>query len=196
MGVTVRDGGDSNGRLLYIMHCLESLSGAYPSLLRSICGGYFMEQEKAKDIAQVSSTENLQAQLTEYKVYEHPLLPKKIIKIGFCWPAIIIGPAYLLYRRLWIPVVIWIVAILLAHYLDVQFVVKCDNCNYISPEDQSTIDNVFNGALFIGIVVLGIITNSLWEKDLINRGYITTKSLRARSMDDALAIIEREKNSP
>jgi hypothetical protein len=156
-----------------------------------------MEKEKTNQkIEQVSNAEVIQPPLTEYRVYEHPLLPKRVVKIGFCWPAIIVGPAYLIYRRLWEVLVVWIVAMVLVRYLDIQFVINCDNCTYISHEDQSTIDNIFGGAVFVGLVLLGNLTNSFWEKDLINRGYLLTKSLRARSMDDALATLEREKLRP
>lgn len=48
--------------------------------------------------------------------------------------------------------------------------------------------------MFSGLLILGIYTNRLWEADLLNRGYTVTTILRARSMDDALAALEREKN--
>ena len=133
----------------------------------------------------------------EYKVYEHPLLPKRIVKIGVCWLALIVGPAYLIYRRLWVPVVVWIVAIGLVRYLAFISFQICDgygnNC-YLDADGKTTVEQFSEGAIFVGLVLLLFMTNSIWEKDLINRGYSMTKSLRARSMDDALAILEREKN--
>lgn len=138
---------------------------------------------------------------SEYRVYEHPLLPKRIVKIGVCWPALIVGPAYLIYRRLWVSFIVWVVAIGLIRYLaSLMFQTEiCDvfgkNC-MIDPELYSAgmpkIEQMFEGAIFIGLLLLWFFTNEIWEKDLINRGYTMTKSLRARSMDDALAILVRE----
>lgn len=136
----------------------------------------------------------------EYRVYEHPLLPKRIVKIGVCWPALIIGPAYLIYRRLWVSIVIWMVAIGLVRYMaGLIFQTEiCDvfgmNC-FVDAElyltEMPKIELMFEGAIFIGLLLLWFFTNYIWEKDLINRGYTMTKSLRARSMDDALAILAR-----
>ena len=134
---------------------------------------------------------------TEYRVYDHPLLPRRIVKRGFCWPALIIGPAYLLYRRLWVASTLWLVAMLIARYFIAQIFVNCDiggqNC-YYAPEDQSSMDGWVGFVMFSCLLIIGLDTNRLWEADLLNRGYTVTTILRARSMDDALAILEREKN--
>ena len=140
----------------------------------------------------------------EYKVYEHPLLPKRIVKIGVCWPALIIGPAYLIYKRLWVSIIVLVLAIVLVRYLSSLMLQTevCDmsgnNCGHINPDElynerMSTIELIVEGALFMSLLWLWFFANSIWEKDLNNRGYTMTKSLRARSMDDALAILEREK---
>ena len=139
----------------------------------------------------------------EYRVYEHPLLPRRIVKIGFCWPALIVGPAYLIYKRLWVSVVVWMVAIGLVLYL-ANDMFQTEICNgedtycQIDPqlysENMPKIKRMIEGAVIIGLILLGFFTNSIWEKDLINRGYNMIKSIRARSMDDALAILKREEN--
>jgi len=139
-----------------------------------------------------------QDELTEYRVYEHPLLPKRIVKHGFCWPVLFVGPAYLIYRRLWAAVVIWLVAIVLVRYLVLWMHPNCTSdyigvCYFFTADLSATVENMTVVAMAIGLLLLGIATNKLWENDLIKRGHIMIKSLRARSMDDALAIIEREK---
>lgn len=150
-------------------------------------------EEGSKD--QDRDTASVQDERTEYRVYEHPLLPKRVVKIGFCWPALLIGPAYLIYRKLWVRFVISIVAIGIARFLAIQFTEICDylgqNCH--RPIDESQLDLLSLGALIAWQVMLGLITNWDWEKDLQKRGYVLTKSVRARSADDALAILEREK---
>jgi hypothetical protein len=132
----------------------------------------------------------------EYKVYEHPLLPKRIVKIGVCWPALIVGPAYLIYRRLWGSIIVWILAIVLVRYWAFTSFQICNiygNECYFDADGKTTVEQISEGAIFVGLLLLLFITNSIWEKDLNKRGYTMTKSLRARSMDDALAILEREK---
>jgi hypothetical protein len=133
---------------------------------------------------------------------KHPLLPKRIVKIGVSWPALIVGPAYLIYRRLWKSIFVWVLAIVLVRYL-AGLMVQTEICDYqgnnctIDPviynAGMSTIGQIVDGALFMSLLLLWLFTNSIWEKDLNNRGYTMTKSLRARSMDDAMAILEREK---
>lgn len=145
--------------------------------------GNIVEQEKENN-------------LTEFRIYEHPLLPKRLVKRGFCWPALIVGPAYLIYRRLWIQLVVWIAAIFLIRYFTIQSFQVCDvwgrNCS-IGEADIDTVKIISDGAFFVGMFVIGDFTNSFWEEDLIKRGYILTKSIHARSLDEARAIIAREK---
>lgn len=153
--------------------------------------GSVMEKNLNKNGEQINNNNSLY-ELDEYRVYEHPLLPNKIVKKGYSWPALIIGPVYLIYRQLWVPAFIWFVSIVVVRILSIYGVPECDNCP-IKQNDMNTIDQISALATFFGLGTLWFFTNDLWEKDLINRGYIMTKSLRARSMDDARAIIEREK---
>lgn len=141
-----------------------------------------MEQEY-KNKPQESSAGVVREGLTEYRVYEHPLLPKRIVRIGLCWPALLVGPAYLIYRRLWVPLSIWIVFSLVVGYLASQM------------SDALEADTAYGICLLIASIILWIDSNDFWEKDLTRRGYRVMKSLQARSMDEALAILERERLS-
>lgn len=155
-------------------------------------GEIVLEQEKAnqEEGATTSDANIAQDGLTEYRVYEHPILPKRIVKLGFCWPALIVGPAYLIYRRLWMPLVVWVVVIVLIRYFAIS-----EYPTYMYPgNDADTVEQISTGSMLLGLLLLWGNTNYLWEADLKNRGYVMTKSLRARSIDDALAIIEREKS--
>jgi hypothetical protein len=148
-----------------------------------------MEQESSR----IEAT--TQHKTTEYIVYEHPLLARQIVKRGFCWPALIIGPAYLLYRRLWVLTIAWAILSFIARYLTLQSYQQCDEyrgCS-ISSWDQTEYEFVIIGISIAIQIGLGFATNSDWEKDLIKRGYLKNKSINARSMDEVLAIIEREK---
>ncbi|HZW87211.1 MAG TPA: DUF2628 domain-containing protein [Gallionella sp.] len=155
-----------------------------------------MEQEKENQEKGVttSNANVVQDELTEYRVYEHPLLPKRIVKIGFCWPAFIVGPAYLLYRKLWVWTAVWIVTMWIVQYGAISNFQDCGTYGCRIPADNQTALEAINaGITFIALIIPGYFTNDLWKDDLIKRGYVMTKFLRARSMDDARAIIEREK---
>lgn len=147
-----------------------------------------------------TSIETTPHKTTEYTIYEHPLLPPRIVKQGFCWPALIVGPVYLLYRRLWVLTIVWAVVSLIARYLTLHAYQDCvvsyysEECS-INSGDQTEFEFVINGISIAIQIGLGFITNEIWEKDLIRRGYLKQRSLQARSMDDALAIIEREKSN-
>lgn len=129
--------------------------------------------------------------LTEYRIYEHPLLPKRIVKRGVCWPALILGPIYLIYKQLWVQVFFWIVVIGVSRYYAIS---SYPGYNNPYSDDGNTVEQISGGTMLLYLLILWGVTNELWEKDLEKRGYVMTKSLRARSMDDALAIIEREKS--
>lgn len=147
------------------------------------------QNELNQNDARVLNSINSQVKLTEYCVYEHPLLPKRIVKKGFCWPALIVGPAYLIYRKLWGPLIVWFVALGLIRYFSVSLY-----SNYLnSGSDADTVELIYIGGLFLGLLILGSETNSLWKYNLMNRGYVKTNSLFARSMDAVLALIERER---
>lgn len=145
----------------------------------------------------------------EFCLYEHPLLASRIVKRGFCWPALIVGPAWLLLKRLWVPTVVLIVCVAAAYYLNhnnlseemvlnVCFVAS--NGQWYSSYSSGITDldcalrtrNIDVLILVLAQAATAQFANSLWERDLVNRGYTLTKSLRARSIDEVRAILARD----
>jgi hypothetical protein len=144
-------------------------------------------------------------ELTEFRVYEHPLLPRRTIKVGFSWPAFLVGPALLLYRRLWFPAVGLVFAIGFAHYV-VEVPLVSDNCFKINgqwyPLNSYSDINCHLRSEAIDFILLlianlwaGIYANRLWESDLKKRGYVMATSVLANSLDDASARLVRMSNS-
>ena len=128
---------------------------------------------------------------SEFYVYEHPLLPQRIVKNGFCWPAFFVGPCYLIYRRLWIPLVLWLICIGLLKYIVMQ---SYPNANFDS-EDATNSEIAIAVGFLVGLMITGVAVNDLWAENLKTKGYQLIKSITARSADEVLAILAREKAS-
>jgi hypothetical protein len=123
----------------------------------------------------------------QYRMYEHPLRKAHIVKLGNCWPALFFAPLILLYRRLWLISFIYLVAVTgLPLYL---LSTREPGESY----DWNIVDE-FNSVLVIAATLVVVAcSNKWWEESLIRRGFVATKSVEARSHDEALAILERQK---
>ena len=149
----------------------------------------------------------------EYRLYEHPVLPSRLVKIGFCWPALIVGPAWLIFRRLWIPIATLLVLAGIAYHLNHHNVsdgMVLNACFYMEDQKQwvslagsgitdmdcvTRTENIDFAILVLAQILTAWFANTLWARDLINRGYTLSKSVLARSPDDAQAILLREEES-
>lgn len=148
-------------------------------------------------------------QLKKFDIYKHPLLPPRILKNGFSWPALLIGPVWLFIKRLWVPASITIIGIALLTFFNqgaetpIFVSVLCEKeRNLFSSEyihghyGYDCVETIRNWndflILLVANVVIAINGNEFWAHDLINRGYVSEKSIQARSLDDALAILARD----
>ena len=145
----------------------------------------------------------------EYRLYEHPLLPPRLVKRGYCWPALILGPPWLLFRRLWIPTAVLLATAAIAYHLNHHNLTEemvLNACAYmenhgvwvsIAGSGLTDMDCVTRtehidwAILILAQAVPPWVVNSLWERDLVNRGYTLSRSLHARSHDEACAILSR-----
>ena len=148
--------------------------------------------------------------VSEYRLYEHPVLPPRLVKNGFCWPALVVGPAWLLFKRLWIPTLGLMAIAAVAYYLnhhnlsDGAVLLACYYMEdyglwiAIGGSGLSDLDcetrtrNIDLAILILAQLATAGFVNRLWERDLITRGYTLKKSIQARSIDDAYAILARE----
>lgn len=150
----------------------------------------------------------LENQLKTFNIYKHLLLPQRIIKDGFSWPAFLIGPAWLLFKKIWIPAAVAIIGIGLVNFFNQGAEVPIFVSTYCKEEEgyrlsyqyayeYDCIETIRNWNNFLILLVanfvIAAIGNEVWVRDLINRGYILEKSIQARSLDDALAIIARSR---
>jgi hypothetical protein len=154
---------------------------------------------------------------SEYHALTHPLLAERIVKCGFSWPGMLIGPAWLLIRKLW-----WVSLILLAFGLLIYgglsaFYQPIDafffgethgdlirdsgnreimsqfgiNEHYVS---SGTARRREYADLLVAVVVnlsVAFLGWRWWERDLIARGYSVSRVVEARTLDEARAILAR-----
>jgi hypothetical protein len=121
-----------------------------------------------------------------YRVYEHPLLERQIVKDGFSWPATLIGPFWFLWKKLWVHTGVAAAILCIGRYLIYQDV---------EPYDVEAVNTatMYEAVLFLLINMgIGLFANDAWEKDLQKRGFDLAHSINARSLDEALATIARQ----
>lgn len=148
--------------------------------------------------------------MTEFRMYDHPVLAVKLVKVGVSWPAMLLGPLWLLLKKLWTTAAILAAVVGILYYLnlkvDTPFLASfwCDrylNAPDLVPygmagqftEGCEDVRSWYELAILVGASVFCALRgNSLWSFDLVNRGYVLRRSIEARSLDDARAILARE----
>ena len=105
------------------------------------------------------------------------------VKVGFCWPAFVIGPLWFLVNRMWLYFVLVLLFVVGGHFA----LARTD----------------FAGALeallyLITWLVIGLIANPLLASDLESNGYVLRATVRASSMsratDKAAELADTEAN--
>ena len=154
--------------------------------------------------------------LTDFHVHEHPLLAQRIVKIGFSWPAFLIGPAWLLFKKLWAPAAITLAVTTVLYLLNragdplfadtlcsrspldpLSYYYRSDAIGFVVKgeltESCEDLRSLYQFLILFGInSVVALNGNELWARNLLNRGYVRTRTVKARSLDDVNAILARE----
>jgi Protein of unknown function (DUF2628) len=106
-----------------------------------------------------------------FRIYFHPDKPRPIaVKVGFCWPAVLIGPLWFLLNRMWVIFLLVLVFFVGAHFA----LARTD----------------FAGGLlallyFATWLTIGFIANPLLASDLISSGYAHRTTVHASSISRA-----------
>lgn len=117
--------------------------------------------------------ENLQAigKPRAFNVYNHPKHGYKAVKIGFCWPACLIGPLWMLFCRLWeqgcIYIGVWLVFGIMGAFPPFLLF-------------------TFPAMAFLSVVVFGFRGNRWRHANLQARGYEFIAAIPAESKDEAI----------
>lgn len=148
--------------------------------------------------------------MTEFRMYEHPVLPERLVKVGVSWPAMLLGPLWLLLKKLWATTAILAAVVGVLYYLNLQgdhpFLARVWCGRYsdypdLAPygmagqfiEGCEDVRSWYEFVILLGATLFCALRgNSLWSFDLVNRGYVLRRSIEARSLDDARAILARE----
>lgn len=144
-------------------------------------------------------------------VYEHPLLSQRILKRGFSWPAFLIGPAWLLFKKLWAQAAIVLVVAALLYFLGrssdssddpLLASIFCSSKDYIHWNNftfyrySDLCLDLLSWYDFVVLLVVNLFiagdVNSWWASDLIKRGYVLSRTIEARSLDDARGKLVRD----
>ena len=113
-----------------------------------------------------------------FDVYKHPTRGCKAVKIGFCWPACLLGPLWMLFCGLWEQGGIFLGVFLVFRVMDAAF----------PPFLILTIP----ATIFLAIAVFGLRGNRWRGTNLQARGYDLVATVPADSKDRA--IVEARKN--
>lgn len=147
----------------------------------------------------------LTGKIKKFDIYEHPLLAQRILKNGFSWPAFLVGPLWLLFRRVWGSAAVVVVIMVLLNFFNqkaevpifASFVcgMEVSVLPYVYAYDYDCVRSVRQwNDFFILLGVnffIAVKDNEFWARDLITRGYVSVGSIEARSLDEVLAIIAR-----
>lgn len=140
--------------------------------------------------------------LHEFVVFTHPLMPTRIVDVErFSWPAFLIGPLWLVWRRLWLPFFVAVITITALYFLGEArgWLVREVDCNWslgykVCSEEASVWVPLWI-QVFVNFVC-AMLGNKLWGDDLLRRGYIVTDTTRAKSLDHARAIFADTRRQP
>ena len=120
-----------------------------------------------------------------FRIYAHPDKPRPIaVKVGFCWPAFLIGPLWFLLNRMWVNSLLVLLFIVGGHFASAR--------------------TDFAGALLallylITWLLIGLVANPLLASDLESNGYVLQTTVQASSIskatDRAVEVAETEANT-
>lgn len=119
-----------------------------------------------------------------FSLYIHPILGQQIVKSGFSWPGFLLGPIWLISKKLWAELAMFFLAILVAGW----FIQKRE----IMDEEDLSKRELEKGIAVLAIYfVIGSIGNVHWKENLLKRGYVLSEKITARSTDEVRAILAR-----
>ncbi|MDM0108071.1 DUF2628 domain-containing protein [Variovorax sp. J22R24] len=142
------------------------------------------------------------AGLFEYRFYEHPVLYPRAVRMDFSWPAMLIGPLWFAWRKLWVRLAGTLATLfvfgLVNGSFDNPFLVSvlCKPAEFFLDQyDPECAENLRDwwSFLFLGAMnwLNALDANKHWAADLERRGYEMTHAVQARSLDEAKAKVAR-----
>lgn len=106
-----------------------------------------------------------------FRIYVHPDKPRPIaVKVGFCWPAFLVGPLWFLLNRMWITFVL---------------VVILANGAHLAMARTDFVGGLMALLYVVACLLIGFVANPLLASDLVRDGYVHRATVQASSISKA-----------
>jgi hypothetical protein len=116
-----------------------------------------------------------------YRIYVHPAKPVPIVvKVGFCWPAFLIGPLWFVVNGMWINFLLVTLLVGASHLLALY-------------GNRDPMFGLIGLLYFITWLLVGVFANSFLAAELVSEGYVPRGTVQATSMFKA-SDLAREQN--
>lgn len=115
-----------------------------------------------------------------FHVYHHPLLKYEAVKVGASWPALFFGILWMVGKRLWNWVLLWLILIF--------FLAAMQGDTTLQNQSQDVFESMFIMLANLALWFIPVIYGNTWrESNLRNRGYTFKRAIYARNVDEALS---------
>lgn len=122
--------------------------------------------------------------MKKFNIYKHPIHKLEAVKIGFSWPAFLIGVIWMLYKKLWRQSALIVLMCICLNNLT-------NSAKTMSGDNQLIVSIL----LLIGYTIVWLLPafkGYEWrEQSLLKRGFEKVDTLQADNVDAALALYEK-----
>jgi hypothetical protein len=118
--------------------------------------------------------------MNTFKIYHHSVLGYEAVKVGFSWPAFVLGPIWMSGKQLWSLAVLWFLI-----YIGLA-VIEAFTLDLSDPSAQALFSLMLVGVYLTLWLVPGIKGNAWRATNLTRRGYRIINEVQASTPEDAL----------
>ena len=119
-----------------------------------------------------------------FRVYHHPTLGYEAVKVGFSWPALVLGLIWMAAKGLWGLAVLWLLSYVALAIIEVT------TYDLSSHSAQVILSLTLVGVYLMLSLVPGIKGNAWHATNLTRRGYQMVKEVQADTPEDALRMTQ------
>lgn len=116
--------------------------------------------------------------MKEFKIYKHPTLGVKVVKVGFSWPAFFITFFWSLYHKLWAVAGIWFGCVFL--FAIINDIAK-DAANH--GKASGLVDFLLLLVVLAAYLIPAFNGNQWRKENLVARGFVYTSTVHAETLD-------------
>ena len=116
-----------------------------------------------------------------FNVYRHPIQGLEAVKVGFSWPASLVGPIWMLVKKLWGLFGLW-----LALYIALSLVEAVTDKSE-QGGDQALVYLLLAAGYSALTLVPGFKGNKWREKNLVRRGFVMLGTVQAETPEAAIS---------